>query len=112
MEIKEAIEFLKKYTDDEVYTHKCITSHNMAISALEKRISMKPVFVHPLQFDDCGDYMCSSCEQKVKAYLTTNEEGMIGVSYYHPMCGWSNGYESVFDVIAWQPLPEPYREEK
>lgn len=63
MEIKEAIEFLKKYTDDEVYTHKCITSHNMAISTLEKQISMKPVFVHPLQFDDCGDYMCSSCQK-------------------------------------------------
>ncbi|WP_303000817.1 DUF551 domain-containing protein [uncultured Eubacterium sp.] len=47
-----------------------------------------------------------------KAYLTTNEDGMIGVSYYHPMCGWSNGYESVFDVIEWQPLPELYREEK
>lgn len=44
-----------------------------------------------------------------KAYLTTNEDGMIGVSYYHH--GWSNGYESVFDVIAWQPLPEPYGEE-
>lgn len=44
-----------------------------------------------------------------KAYLTTNEDGMIGVSYYHH--GWSNGYESVFDVIAWQPLPEPYEEE-
>lgn len=45
-----------------------------------------------------------------KAYLTTNEDGMIGVSYYHH--GWSNGYESVFDVIAWQPLPEPYEEEQ
>ena len=47
---------------------------------------------------------------KAKAYLTTNEDGMIGVSYYHH--GWSNGYESVFDVIAWQPLPEPYEEEQ
>ena len=115
MEIKEAIEFLKKYTADEVYTHKCITSHNMAISALEKRISMKPVFVHPLQFDNwipCKERLPGTFEQKVKAYLTTNEEGMIGVSYYHPMCGWSNGYKSVFDVIAWQPLPEPYREEQ
>lgn len=36
---------------------------------------------------------------KAKAYLTTNEDGMIGVSYYHHH-GWSNGYESVFDVIA------------
>lgn len=39
---EEAIEFLKKYTDDEVYTHKCITSHNMAIAALEKQIPEKP----------------------------------------------------------------------
>lgn len=63
MEIKEAVKFLKKYTDDEVYTCKCLTSHSMAISALERQISMKPVFVHPLQFDDCGDYMCSSCQK-------------------------------------------------
>lgn len=115
MEIKEAIEFLKKYIDDEVYTHKCITSHNMAISALEKQISMKPVFVHPLQFDNwipCNERLPETFEPKAKAYLTTNEDGMIRVSYYHHMCGWSNGYESVFDVIAWQPLPEPYREEQ
>ena len=58
----------------------------------------------------CNERLPETFEQKVKAYLTTNKEGMIGVSYYHH--GWSNGYESVFDVIAWQPLPEPYREEK
>ena len=88
---------------------------DMAISALEKQISMKPVFVHPLQFDNwipCNERLPETFEPKAKAYLTTNEDGMIGVSYYHPMCGWSNGYESVFDVIAWQPLPEPYREEQ
>lgn len=59
----------------------------------------------------CSERLPETFEPKAKAYLTTNEDGMIGVSYYHPMCGWSNGYESVFDVIAWQPLPEPYREE-
>lgn len=58
----------------------------------------------------CNERLPGTFEPKVKAYLTTNEEGMIGVSYYHH--GWSNGYESVFDIIAWQPLPEPYREEK
>lgn len=115
MDRKEAIEFLKKYTDDEVYTKKCISAPSMAISALEKQISMKPVFVHPLQFDNwilCNERLPETFEPEAKAYLTTNENGMIGVSYYHPMCGWSNGYESVFDVIAWQPLPEPYREEQ
>lgn len=60
----------------------------------------------------CNERLPETFEPKAKAYLTTNEDGMIGVSYYHHMCGWSNGYESVFDVIAWQPLPEPYREEK
>ena len=86
---------------------------DMAISALEKQISMKPVFVHPLQFDNwilCNERLPETFEPEAKAYLTTNEDGMIGVSYYHH--GWSNGYESVFDVIAWQPLPEPYREEQ
>lgn len=81
----------------------------------EQQISMKPVFVHPLQFDNwilCNERLPETFEPEAKAYLTTNENGMIGVSYYHPMCGWSNGYESVFDVIAWQPLPEPYREEQ
>ncbi len=86
---------------------------DMAISALEKQISMKPVFVHPLQFDNwilCNERLPETFEPEAKAYLTTNEDGMIGVSYYHH--GWSNGYESVFDIIAWQPLPEPYREEQ
>lgn len=86
---------------------------DMAISALEKQISMKPVFVHPLQFDNwilCNERLPETFEPKAKAYLTTNEDGMIGVSYYHH--GWSNGYESVFDIIAWKPLPEPYREEQ
>ena len=58
----------------------------------------------------CKERLPETFEPKAKAYLTTNEDGMIGVSYYHH--GWSNGYESVFDVIAWQPLPEPYREEQ
>ena len=60
----------------------------------------------------CSERLPETFEPEAKAYLTTNENGMIGVSYYHPMCGWSNGYESVFDAIAWQPLPEPYREEQ
>lgn len=58
----------------------------------------------------CKERLPETFEPIAKAYLTTNEDGMIGVSYYHH--GWSNGYESVFDVIAWQPLPEPYEEEQ
>ena len=55
MEIKEAIEFLKKYTDDEVYTHKCITSHNMAISAHEKQEKISRTVLE-------GKYFCPRCK--------------------------------------------------
>ena len=33
-----------------------------AINALEKQIPKKVIFVHPLQKDDNGDYMCPSCK--------------------------------------------------
>lgn len=58
----------------------------------------------------CSERLPETLESEAKAYLTINKEGEMAVSYYHH--GWSNGYESVFDVIAWQPLPEPYREEQ
>ena len=58
----------------------------------------------------CSERLPETLESEAKAYLTTNKEGEMEVSYYHH--GWSNGYESVFDIIAWQPLPEPYREEQ
>lgn len=126
MEIKEAIEFLKKYTDDEVYTHKCITSHNMAILALEKQISMKPVFVHPLQFDNwipCKerlpeeekDYLCcyeyteiggTHEGEKFKDYGVFYHDGYKRIKY------WETINKKNIQVVAWQPLPEPYREEQ
>lgn len=34
----------------------------MGIAALEKRIPKEVIFVHLLQEDDCGDYMCPSCK--------------------------------------------------
>lgn len=55
MEIKEAIEFLKKYTDDEVYTKKCISAHSMAISALEKQIKISRTVIE-------GEYFCPRCK--------------------------------------------------
>ena len=71
---------------------------------------------HQEGYEECKeDFPCSerlpeTLESEAKAYLTINKEGEMAVSYYHH--GWSNGYESVFDIIAWQPLPELYREEQ
>ena len=141
MEIKEAIEFLKKYTDDEVYTHKCITSHNMAISALEKQISMKPVFVHPLQFDNwipCNERLPEEGVPVNITYKNSNPPSYYSniknipftataISYKNKWYWYScicldilneygkNEADAVnkdIDIIAWQPLPEPYREEQ
>ncbi|MEI3321211.1 MAG: hypothetical protein V8R90_12240 [Eubacterium sp.] len=58
----------------------------------------------------CSERLPETSESEAKAYLTINKEGEMAVSYY--LHGWSNGYESVFDIIAWQPLPKPYREEQ
>lgn len=34
----------------------------LAIKALEKQIPKDAIFVHPLQEDDGGDYMCPTCK--------------------------------------------------
>lgn len=46
MQIKEAIEFLSRYLDNEHYTNKCNKAHKIAISALEKQTPMKPIITH------------------------------------------------------------------
>ena len=61
MDIKEAIRFLKKYTGDEVYTCKCITSHNMAISALEKQVEMELKYFR----QDEGIFECPNCKEMI-----------------------------------------------
>lgn len=43
----EAINFLSKYLDDEVYTVRCTESHGMAIKLLEKQIP-KEVEIEPV----------------------------------------------------------------
>lgn len=41
--------------------YKVLDAINVAISALNKQTPRKVVFVHPLQYDDNGDYMCPTC---------------------------------------------------
>ena len=53
----------------------------LAIKALEKQIPKKVIFVHPLQENDGGDYMCPSC----KTGTVLNAYGHI--SDYCPYCG-------------------------
>lgn len=54
---------------------------DMAIEALEKQIPKDVIFVHPLQKDDDGDYMCPSCETGT-VYNAYGKK-----SLYCPYCG-------------------------
>ena len=42
---EEAIEFLKKYTDDEVYTHKCITWQSQPLKSRYQRNHFVTLFI-------------------------------------------------------------------
>lgn len=58
-----------------------VEAMEVAINALEKHIPKKVIFVHPLQENDGGDYMCPSC----KTGTVLNAYGHI--SDYCPYCG-------------------------
>lgn len=46
------------------------------------------------------------------AVLWTNEDGLVGMGYYYESTKrWSDINDCPISVIAWMPLPEPYRED-
>ena len=46
------------------------------------------------------------------AVLWTNEDGLVGMGYYYESTKrWSDINDCSISVIAWMPLPEPYRED-
>jgi hypothetical protein len=76
MEIKETIEFLSRYLDNEHYTNKCNKAHQIAISALEKQIPFKPK-----EYEDkfysckCGNVLMMKWE-KYNTKLIPKSEGL------------------------------------
>ena len=54
-------------------------------------------------------------EQRRGVYLTTNAYGYVGVSKYEfcgdfGFVGWGDNRPSDIRIVAWMPLPEPYKE--
>lgn len=45
----------------EAFRHIPLENVQTVITALNKQIPRKVVFVHPLQYNDNGDYMCPTC---------------------------------------------------
>lgn len=109
-ELKNEKEFWNDATCNKEIGKQKARSYAYAIEIVQSNGFLKTTLKNNNGWIQCSERLPETFEPKAKAYLTTNEDGMIGVSYYHH--GWSNGYESVFDVIAWQPLPEPYEEEQ
>lgn len=86
MKIEEAIEFLQQYTNNEVYTEKCVSAHAIAITALHsmpeageplsfeqlREMDGKPVWVVPLKKEDWDSHWdvmkhgCAIAESKTK----------------------------------------------
>lgn len=64
---QEAIDYFNNVTIDTSIGLKNITTTteliNISIKALEKQIPKKVIFVHPLQEDNGGDYMCPTCKR-------------------------------------------------
>lgn len=145
MEIKEAIEkcdFMNNALNfQRADSDECSCALQMAISALEKQISMKPVFVHPLQFDNwipCNERLPEEGVPVNITYKNSNPPSYYSniknipftataISYKNKWYWYScicldilneygkNEADAVnkdIDIIAWQPLPEPYREEQ
>lgn len=47
---------------DEIKKGTACQVRDKCVEALDKQIPKKPIFVHPLQNDDCGDFMCIVCK--------------------------------------------------
>ena len=80
-EIEETIKSLKEMFPKGLCEDDEYKMAQVAIQALEKQIPKKVIFVHPLQENDGGDYMCPSC----KTGTVLNAYGHI--SDYCPYCG-------------------------
>ncbi len=113
---EEAINVLQKYTDTESGISKVVAeAHEMAIRALEQEPKAGWIPVSERLPESDGEYLvlydwgddCYKCE--VLRYVTKpNEllnEGWNNIgAVLNKMVDWSA------DMIAWMPLPEPYKE--
>ncbi len=92
---EEAINFLKGYLDEEVYTEKCRNAHEMAINALEKvpKTEWIPVSER-LPEEGQRVFVTQTLDEKTIVYCTSFPFDRIKEEY----------------IIAWMPLPKPYSE--
>lgn len=67
----------------------------------------------------CSERLPETIYDMLQCVIVTNENDWQGMAYYHPQKGWTfaechNSDKKIdwTEIIAWQPLPAPYRSEK
>lgn len=50
--------------------------------------------------------------EKYKSVLACLASGDIGIARHYVNCWWDRDTDCRYDVIAWMPLPEPYKQEE
>lgn len=104
---QDQIEWIKAITDTESegLCEGCIEYFETAIEVLEKQLPKKP--------DADNDWIpCSERLPEDGTYLCTLDGELLGEQEpFTGMCGIKNGkWDEEGCVIAWKPLPEPYKQ--
>lgn len=112
-ELLEEIDRERKWLDEAGYTAYNIdivfSSLYKNIKALEQEPKTGWITVSERLPDGCDYRSCYEVEDG--AVLWTNEDGLVGMGYYYESTKtWSDIEDNPIAVIAWMPLPEPYRE--
>lgn len=84
------------------------------ISEDEKRELAEHYDMSPEDFDDYWRYACKMPEDKQKCLITTTVWGYVTIDTFHideDGSMYFEDYEDEDDVLAWMPLPEPYKKE-
>ena len=67
----------------------------------------------------CSERLPETIDDMLQCVIVTNENDWQGMAYYHPQKGWifaecHNSDKKIdwTEIIAWQPLPQPYKPQK
>ena len=100
-----AIEILEKFGWIPIKTEK--------ISEAEKKELAEKYEMRPEDFDDFFRYACKMPEDEQQCLITTSVWGYVCIDTFHiDEDGAMYFEEHEDDVLAWMPLPEPYKREE
>ena len=85
------------------------------ISEAEKKELAERYGMSPEEFDDFWRYACKMPEDNQECLITTSVWGYVCIDTFHideDGAMYFEDHEDEDDVLAWMPLPEPYKEDE